>query len=217
MKKNLNKSFRYELIFIILFISSILINFNSSIKEKDSIKSFSVNFHNTDLKINKNQTLGKANKIQWFARIFDDNIYLYKTPNNTVSDNIYFVLQPTYFVELLEEANSTFYKAKYLDIEGYVKKNEVQVVATPPRTPYANNINFRIFNNSSQIMRTIPSASGGNSTQVCFLPLFSQDAQFYGYIEGESAIPQRTNIWYFCKYTLDKTYYGYSANPKKNW
>ena len=136
-------------------------------------------------------------------------MYLYVNPINRIEDNVFFILQPSYFVELIEDSNTAFYKAKYIDIEGYVKKNEVQVVAYPPQKPYADNINFRVFNNSSQIMRTIPTSSGGSSTQVCYLPLFTQDVVFYGKIFGESAIPERTNIWYYCKYTLDKAYYGY--------
>ena len=223
MKGNFNKSAIYKLSIVfclIFFLLTLSVISFSKAKKTFSPAVFNIKVFNDQSNQSSStaslailnleaKTTSQASKVQWFARIFDENIYLYKTPINTIENNVYFVLQTSYFVELIEEANNAFYKAKYLDVEGYVKRNEVQVVSTPPNTPYADNINFRIYNNSSQIMRTIPSATGGSNTQVCFLPLYTQDVQFYGILEGESAVPQRTNIWYYCKYTLDKTYYGY--------
>ena len=153
-----------------------------------------------------NQT---TNKIEWYGQILDQDVYLYQTPNNIIENNVYFILEPTYFVKLIENANSQFYKVEYLDISGYIKKNEVHVVKNTPTNPYLENINFRIFSSSSQQMRTIPSSSGGSKTQVTYIPLFSKDPIYYGKIYGESAIEGRTNIWYYCKYSYDKNYYGY--------
>ena len=147
--------------------------------------------------------------VEWYGQVLEQNVYLYRTPNDIIQDNVYFMVEPTYFVKLTESANSLFYKAEYLDLSCYVKKSEVQVVKDKPATPYLDNINFRIFSSSSQQMRTVPDSSGGSKTQVVYIPLFSKDTQYLGKIYGESAIEGRTNVWYYCKYTLDKDYYGY--------
>ena len=145
----------------------------------------------------------------WYARILDENVCLYKSPVDDISNNTYFILEPTYFVRLIENANSNFYKVQYRDITGYVKKNEVKVILSTPQTPFLEHVNFRIFSQISQFMRSSPTTSEGSSSQVYFLPYYSQDADYYGKIYGESAVVDRTNIWYFCKYTADKEYFGY--------
>ena len=150
-----------------------------------------------------------TNSIEWYGQVLEQDVYLYRTPNNVVKDNVYFIIEPTYFVKLTENANSQFYTAEYLDIIGYVKKNDVQVVKGKPTTPYLENINFRIFSSSSQQMRTVPSSSGGSKTQIAYIPLFSKDPIYYGKVYGESAIDGRTNVWYYCKFSYDQDYYGY--------
>ena len=58
-----------------------------------------------------------------YAQILHAGCYLYKTPiENTNYANVYFMIENTYFVELLSDYNDEFYKAKYMDIIGYVKK-----------------------------------------------------------------------------------------------
>lgn len=150
-----------------------------------------------------------TNYVEWYGQIFDQKVYLYRTPTDKIDNNVFFIIEPTYFVKLTDNANSQFYCAEYLDIKGYVKKSEVQVVKNKPATPYLENINFRVFSSSSQQMRSIPSSSGGSKTQVAYIPLFSKDPIYYGKIYGESAIEGRTNIWYYCKFSYDKDYYGY--------
>lgn len=146
---------------------------------------------------------------EWYGRITSEKVYLYASPYSDSISNAYFEIEPTYFVKLLDNANETYYKAQYLDLVGYVKKTDVKVTATTPQTPYLNNINFRIYSEISQTMRTVPSSSEGSQSQVCYLPYFCKDALYYGKIEGESAISGRTNIWYFCRYENSKAYYGY--------
>lgn len=145
----------------------------------------------------------------WYARIMDENVCLYKSPVDDAENNIYFILEPTYFVKLIEEQNDKYFKVEYRDLTGYVKKNEVKTVRSTPETPYLENVNFRIFSSISQYMRSSPTSSDGSSTQVYFLPYFTMDADYYGKVYGESAIIDRTNVWYFCKYSADKDYYGY--------
>ena len=145
-----------------------------------------------------------------FARIMFEQVYLFKTPNEiTDSSNIHFELPQTYFVELIDSANEKFYKANYLNFTGYVKKDSVQAIAGVPMCPYLENINFRVYAELSRDLRTEPNQSNGNSSQVTYIPLLSKNLTYYGKIVGESLIDGRTNIWYYCKYSADKDYYGY--------
>lgn len=145
----------------------------------------------------------------WYARIMDENVCFYKSPLNNTTSNIYFILESSYFVKLIDEAGADFYKAEYRDLVGYVKKNEVKTIKSTPNTPYLENVNFRVYSPISQYMRSSPSINDGSSSQVYFLPNYSMDSDYYGKIYGESAIIDRTNVWYFCKYTADKEYFGY--------
>ena len=138
-----------------------------------------------------------------YAQILHEGCYLYRTPvDNTGYNNTYFILENSYFVQLLSDYNDDFYQAKYLDIVGYVKKSQVQCVQGIPKTPYLNNVSFRVYNNSSRSMYDKPYMNTNNPTLKIYLPLYCQDLIYYGKIYGESAIEERTNIWYYCKYTI---------------
>lgn len=146
----------------------------------------------------------------YYARIMYDNVYLYKSPIDVDEySNIYFSLPRTYFVELLENSNSEFYKVNYLNFSGYVKKEYVQTIVGKPNTPYLENQSFRVYSEQSRDMRSEPSTISGSSSQIIYIPLYSRNLTFYGTIEGERLVDGRTNIWYYCKYSADKDYYGY--------
>jgi len=146
----------------------------------------------------------------YYAQVMFDETFLYRSDN--LSDdcsNIFFELPKTYFVELTDIANNNFYKAKYLTFSGYVKKDRVQAIAGIPSNPFLNNISFRIFSEQSRDMRTQPNTFNGTSNQVTYIPLLTRNITYFGKIYGESLIEGRTNIWYYCKYSADKDYYGY--------
>ena len=138
-----------------------------------------------------------------YAQILHAGCYLYKNPiDNTNYSNVYFMLENSYFIELLSDYNDQFYKAKYLDIIGYVKKDQVQCVQGSPKNPYLNNVSFRVYNNISRGMYDKPFMNSNTPTLIVYLPLYCQDLIYYGKVYGESAIEERTNIWYYCKYTI---------------
>lgn len=112
------------------------------------------------------------------------------------------MLENSYFVELLSDYNDDFYKAKYLDIVGYVKKSQVQCVQGTPKNPYLTNVSFRVYNDLSRAMYDKPYANSNNPTLKIYLPMYCEDLIYYGIIYGESAVEERTNIWYYCKYTV---------------
>ncbi len=151
-----------------------------------------------------------TNNQTYYARIMFDQVYLYKNPTEiNDSSNIYFELPKSYFVELTDSANDDFYKANYLSFSGYVKKDSVQTIAGIPLTPYLENINFRVYAEMSRDLRSEPNLSNGSSSQIAYIPLYSRNITYYGKICGESLIDGRTNIWYYCKYSADKDYFGY--------
>lgn len=145
----------------------------------------------------------------YFARILQDNVNLYKSPIEAEDyTNVLFVLPKTYFVQLLDNAGNDFFKAKYKDFYGYVKKDKVMPVVGTPQTPYLNDINFRVFAELSRDMRTYPTTKT-NSSQVVYVPNLSRNLTYFGTVIGDSLIDGRTNVWYYCKYSADKDYYGY--------
>lgn len=138
-----------------------------------------------------------------YAQIAQAGCYFYKTPtDNTNYSNVYFMLENSYFVQLLSEYNDEFYKAKYIDVVGYVKKSQVQCVQGAPKMPFLNNVSFRVYNNTSRGMYDKPFINTNNPNLKVYLPLYCEDLIYYGKIYGESAIEERTNIWYYCKYTV---------------
>lgn len=155
-----------------------------------------------------NLPIAKTNNIEWYARVLDTNIYLYQSPLDIIENNVYFIIEPTYFVKLLADENALFYKAEYANIFGYIKKSEVQVVKTKPKTPFLAT-NFRVFSSSSQQLRSSPDISVGSVNIITHIPIYCKDFVYLGKIYGEPAVIDRTNIWYYCKYSADKEYYGY--------
>lgn len=142
-----------------------------------------------------------------YARVMFEHAYFYKTPtiNNSV-DNVYFELPRTYFVELLN-IDGEFYKAKYMSLIGYVKKDSVQAVSGTPINPFLNNITFRVYSNLSENIWSTPSTK---SVKISDIPHLTKNIYYYGKIEGERLIDGRTNIWFFCKYSTSETeYFGY--------
>lgn len=146
------------------------------------------------------------NNETYFAKILFEQVYLYKTPidNNDVS-NILFELPKTYFVEL-EEAHNDFYKAKYLNQTGYVKKDCVQAIIGAPKQPFLN-LNFRVYADLSTNIKPTPSSTSDTIIQI---PLLTKNITYYGKIHGENLIEGRTDVWYYCKYSTNfESYYGY--------
>ncbi len=146
----------------------------------------------------------------YYARIMQDETFLYLSPIAVEdSSNVLFILPKTYFVQLLDEAGNDFFKVKYKQFYGYVKKDKVQTVATMPQTPFLDDLNFRVYAELSRDMRSNPTTKNESSSQLVYIPNLSRNLTYYGKIVGDQLIDGRTNIWYYCKYSADKDYYGY--------
>jgi len=208
--KHFLKTIKILILITSLTTSFVLVFSNNTKKQNQLALGITNAFCSPKTNLTKTQlaSLQNSSSQEFYGRIFNSNTYFYSKPTDDIS-NAYFELETTYFVKLIADENTNFYKAQYLDLVGYVKKSDVKVTADTPKTPFLKDINFRVFAPISQTMRTHPSSSLGSASQVCYIPYLSKDALYYGKIVGESAIVDRTNIWYFCRYFSDKAYYGY--------
>lgn len=151
-----------------------------------------------------------ADKV-YYARILQDGTYIYSTPV-TLQDNTnqIFELPKTYFVEVLEKANDSFYKVKYMDIVGYALKSELQFVKGAPLTPYNTKMTFRVFAPNGIALRSTPNTLNGVNGFVVNIPFLSSNLVYYGNKHGEEWVVYKGDIWYYCKYiTESASYFGY--------
>lgn len=149
--------------------------------------------------------ISKANEIATkYVQIQTENIMFYDSKFSPL-----FILPFSYYVEVYDCLND-FYKAKYLDVYGYVKKDEVVAVTTSPKSPFLENINFRILAKQSTELRTEPTRENGSSSLICELDLYETNLIFYGEINGEEVVPKLGNLWYYTAYTSNnQTKFGY--------
>lgn len=150
-------------------------------------------------------------KVQ-YAKIVSSNVKLYRTVSgNEDYSNIYFIIPQSYFVILQPCDDEDYYLATYIDVTGYVKRNEVQCVKGTPINPFVNK-NFRVFIPGGVDLRSSPTQSELNS--VAPLQFLETNLKYYGKIDGEEAISYRSTVWYYCKYYKNGTSqpgYVYSA------
>lgn len=145
-----------------------------------------------------------------YARINSYNVYLYRSPVADESfDNLYFAIDRTYFVQITDSANDDFYCANYNGISGYVKKSQVNFVLNKPTTPYVTGKTFRVYGDQSRSLRNEPSDKKGADSLIEYLPLYTTNLTYIGSIAGDEVISERTNVWYFCRYSGETTKYGY--------
>lgn len=144
-----------------------------------------------------------------YARITRNQVYLYTLPEDK-NENVLFEIPKSYFVELLSQHNDLFYKAKYIDIVGFIKIDDVLPVSTTPQNPYADNIRFRVYSSDGVNIRTEPYIKNGLETIKGSLTVLDENVIYYGKIEGEEAVKNRGTTWYYCKYKTNKeSIYGY--------
>lgn len=148
----------------------------------------------------------------FFAKAISKNVKLYRsTSGDETFSNVYFVIPQSYYIQIDKCENDLFFFARYIDVYGYVKKSEVQCVGGVPETPFAN-ATFRVFVPGGVELRSSPSQSQGINT-IEQLGYLETNLKYYGEIEGEEAISNRTQTWFFCKYIKNgKEYFGYVYN-----
>lgn len=132
----------------------------------------------------------------YFAKAISKTVKLYRSTSGSEDfTNVYFTIPQSYYVEIDKCDNNLFFSARYIDVYGYVKKTDVQCVSGIPETPFAN-ATFRVFVPGGIELRSSPTQSQGLNTieQIGYL---ETSLKFYGEIEGEEAITNRTSTWFF--------------------
>ena len=147
--------------------------------------------------------------LTYYARVMENGVAFYQSPTD---DDVIFVLPKSYFVELLDTSGDYYY-ARYIDILGYVKKDEVKAVVGTPSSPFLKNISFRVFVPSGANLRSSPKNSGANNL-ICSIPFLDSNISYYGEIEGEESISKKGTTWYYCKYYNNNSLFvGYVYAP----
>ena len=142
-----------------------------------------------------------------YAKIAYNNVYLYCLPENK-DENRLFMLPYTYFVKLLSNEGDDFYYVQYEDIFGYIKKNSVTPMKGTPVCPYATS-NFRVFSLDGIGLYDKPQIE---EEKLADIPYLSQDLVYYGIMQGQEVIPEKSNQWYYAKYsTTGRFGYVYSV------
>ena len=149
-----------------------------------------------------------------YAQVTSNSCYLYKSPTNMEDfDNKYFLLEESYYVKLLEQANEDFFKVQYLDIMGYVKIDDVTPVNETPTCPYLECISFDISPTlESFTLRSIPNSQ--DDSNIIVTAKNQTNLDYFGKIAGNESVPSLGNLWYYCQVNVDgKDYRGYIYSP----
>lgn len=136
-----------------------------------------------------------AESTTYYAKIQSAGIYFYQQPFDEPAQRL-FCLPRSYFVKILSEENDNFYRAQYDDVYGFVRKNDVVVMDGTPTTPYAS-ARFRVFSMNGLGLYASPQAVESNLRAQ--IPYLTENIVYYGSINGEQAIPEKTNVWYYCR------------------
>ena len=177
VKHKLNKSIYTILIFFIIISFVYILSF---LQISNTVK---VSFANTS----------------YYAKVQNYDAYMYSQPIDE-SEYMLFEVPRTYFVLLMDEENQDFYYAQYQDVFGYIKVNDVVVMDGIPHNPYFTS-NFRIYSFGGLGIYSSPVLD--EEYFLTQIPHLSYSQVLYGSIVGQEAIPDKTNIWYYCKYTDD--------------
>jgi hypothetical protein len=146
---------------------------------------------------NKNATYAQS-KSCW-ARISNAYTLLYKTTvNNSSFNNVYCILDKTYFVEILKEEEFHYF-VNYNNLNGYVKKTDVTKVSATPVSPFPTGIKMRIRNNNCNL-RTSPTVTANINNIATIIPANTTNLIYYGKIYGDEVIDFEGNTWYFVNY-----------------
>lgn len=135
-----------------------------------------------------------------YAKVLYNNVYFYSLPQES-EENKLFILPKTYFVNLKTSKNEQFYYCQYKDIFGYVKKEAVSPMQGTPKQPFAS-ASFRVFSLEGIGIFKRPNMS---EEKLDIIPYLSEQLIYYGSLQGEEAIPGKSNQWYYAKYSKTST------------
>ncbi len=139
----------------------------------------------------------------YYAKILNENTYFYEKSGENFENK--FVLPNSFFVLLIGEEGE-YYQAKYQDLFGYVKKNEVTPMDGTPVNPYAKN-SFRAYSTGGLEVYSAPKIGASTIGRLGFL---QEDVPMYGEIIGDELFSYSTNKWFYCSFQQNgETLRGY--------
>lgn len=142
-----------------------------------------------------------------YAKIQYENVYFYSAPNGE-EDARLFALPKTYFVKLLGAEGEEFYYAQYGDLFGYIEKTAVKPMQGTPRLPYATTT-FRVFSMEGIGLYKKPNIY---EQKIALIPYLSDSLTYYGQMQGQELIPEKSSLWFYAKYSQTGTFgYVYSV------
>ena len=159
-----------------------------------------------------------AKSPQW-AQIKNSNTYLYKSAElNSSINNKWCLIENTYFVKILNNYNSEYYKVEYNGINGFVKKTEIYLVNETPTMPYPSTTTFAV-GKTNCYMRSKPQIKDNTYNTICVVPANTTGLKYIGKTIGEEAIDFKGCVWYLAEYNGCVGYiysaYTTSINPIK--
>lgn len=163
--------------------------------------------------IPKSNTLITVNGLTCeYGQIKNSNTYLYKSAELNTVQNKWCLIENSYFVKILQNYNTNFYKVEYNGIVGFVLKDDIQLINEIPQTPYPNNINFNI-GQTGCYMRTSPKIKDVTDNTIKVIPANTKNLRYIGKIIGEEAVDFKGSIWYLTEYEGE---YGYVYSAYTN-
>ena len=147
-----------------------------------------------------------------YAIILTNDCYLKTEP----SENCHlFLLEQSYFVKVLNDYDTKYYKVQYMEFEGYVEKSKLSFVEEFPNNPYLAHITFDIYDLGNVCMRSSPETLDNDSNILCTIKASCKDLTYYGKCTGEEAISGLGNVWYYAAYEDENNnlYKGYIYAP----
>lgn len=145
------------------------------------------------------QRVWGASSRVYYARVLSEGVYLCSVP---ATDSEMFQIPPTYFVELTSDAGENYYAARYLDISGYIRKNEVSPVSGTPQKPFVQGRYATVVaGGDSVFLRTKPSRL---ATWDYRIPDGETNVMHYGKASGEEVIEGNAD-WFFVRVYIDNS------------
>lgn len=140
-----------------------------------------------------------------YAKVEKNGVYLYSKPNSNESNKL-FELPNSYFVRLLKKENDEFFYCSYKDVNGYVKISEVIAMSGKPQNPFIE-ASFRVYLPEGIGLYSSPTYS--DQYRQTTIPYLTDTLTYYGTITGQEAIPDKSSVWIYCKFSYDRITYGY--------
>ena len=147
-----------------------------------------------------------------YAKVLTNDCYLLSSASE---DSKIFLLEQSYYVKVVDNFDDIYYKVKYLEFNGFVKKSNLGFVEEFPKEPFLTGITFDIYDLGNVCMRSTPQTVANDSNILCTIDISTKDLTYYGKCAGEEAISNLGNVWYYSAYQdkYGNLYKGYIYAP----